>query len=104
MEIEFAKKLVVFYFNVIKKNISDTVPKAIIHFLVNGVNKIEYFVNVQSTKACEKELITRLYKEELFDELLAENNFIAKSRQECRKVLISLKQCANILMEIDSKL
>jgi hypothetical protein len=49
-EIEMIKKLIVSYFNVVKKNINDSVPKTVITMLVN-----------QSKNICERELISVLY-------------------------------------------
>jgi len=92
IEVEMIKRLITSYFDVVKKNICDTVPKTIISFLVNGSKNI-----------CERELVASLYKEDAFEDLLAENSFIAKSREECRNTLNLLKNCANILTEIDSK-
>lgn len=53
------KDLIVSYFNLVKKNICDSVPKTIISFLVN-----------QSKNLCERELIGKLYNNEIADELL----------------------------------
>ncbi len=44
------KKLIVSYFNVVKKNVNDSIPKTIITMLVN-----------QSKNICERELISALY-------------------------------------------
>jgi len=93
IEVDMIKKLITSYFNVVKKNVNDSVPKTVINFLVNGSKNI-----------CERELVQTLYQEKLYDELLEENSFIVKSRDECRKTLSLLNNCANILMEIDSKL
>jgi len=41
IEVEMIKRLITSYFDVVKKNICDTVPKTIISFLVNGVIKEE---------------------------------------------------------------
>lgn len=56
---EMIKDLIVSYFNLVKKNICDSVPKTIISFLVN-----------QSKNLCERELIGKLYNNEIADELL----------------------------------
>jgi len=53
------KNLIVSYFNVVKKNINDYVPKTIITFLTN-----------RSVNICERELVSSLYKEDYFEELL----------------------------------
>ena len=37
IEVDMIKKLITSYFNVVKKNINDSIPKTVINFLVNGV-------------------------------------------------------------------
>ena len=66
IEVEMIKKLILSYFSVIKKNINDSIPKTIVTILVN-----------QSKNICERELISNLYKPELFEELLQEDKFIS---------------------------
>lgn len=61
---------------IIRKNIQDSVPKAIMHFLVNFVKD-----NLQS------ELVTHLYKHDQFDLLLKESEQIAQRRQEASEIL-----------------
>ncbi len=53
------KSLIWSYFNIVRKNVQDSVPKAIMAFLVNHTKN-----DIQS------ELVRSLYKEELFEELL----------------------------------
>ncbi|CAK78344.1 unnamed protein product (macronuclear) [Paramecium tetraurelia] len=91
-EMDMIKDLIVSYFNLVKKNICDSIPKTIITFLVN-----------QSRNLCERELIGVLYKSDSVDELLQENQFIQKSRKETKQTLISLKTCLNLLNELDQK-
>lgn len=64
----------------LKKNISDSIPKTIYTFLVN-----------MSSGICERELVTYLYKEELFEEMLQENYIITKAREENRNHLLKLR-------------
>jgi len=91
-EVETIKNLIVSYFKVVKRNICDSIPKAVITFLVN-----------KTKNTCKNELVASLYKDDLYDMLLAENSFIAQSREDCRKQLKLLKECLNILVEIDTK-
>ena len=70
------ERLIRSYFLIIRKNIQDSVPKAIMHFLVNFVKD-----NLQS------ELVTHLYKQENFDNLLKESDQIAIRRQEANEML-----------------
>ena len=50
----FAENLLSSYFDIVRKNIQDTVPKAIMYFLVNASKE-----NIQN------ELVRSLYKEEV---------------------------------------
>lgn len=70
------ERLIKSYFYIIRKSIQDSVPKAIMHFLVNFVND-----NVQS------ELVTHLYKSETAEELLNESDHISLRRKEASDML-----------------
>lgn len=70
------ERLIRSYYMIIRKNIQDSVPKAIMHFLVNFVKD-----NLQS------ELVTHLYKHDQFDMLLKESEQIALRRQEAAEML-----------------
>lgn len=54
-ETDMIKRLIVSYFNVVKKNVNDSVPKSIVTFLVNHCRN-----------SCEKILVSNLYVEEQF--------------------------------------
>jgi dynamin 1-like protein len=83
------KSLIVTYFNIVKKNILDSVPKAIMHFLVNA-----------SRENMQNDLISKLYKDELLDELLGESPEIAAKRKACVTLLDALRRVNSILNEI----
>jgi dynamin 1-like protein len=91
-EVDAIKGLISSYYQVVKNNISDSVPKTIITLLVN-----------KSKNTCKNDLVASLYKDDGFDTLLAENSYIAQQREECRKTLKVLKDCMNVLVEIDTK-
>ena len=74
---------------IVKKNIQDAVPKAIMHFLVNFVKD-----NLQS------ELVTHLYKPEYFTSLLEESETISSSRKEAIEMLQILQKSSKIIGEI----
>ena len=65
------ERLINSYFLIVKKNIQDNVPKAIMHFLVNFIKD-----NLQS------ELVSQLYKKEEIDYLLEECEHKAARRRE----------------------
>ena len=72
----FTERLIKSYFIIVRKNIQDSVPKAIMHFLVNYVKD-----NLQS------ELVSKLYKKEEIDTLLNESEHIATRRKEAHEML-----------------
>ena len=76
LKILLPEKLIKSYFLIVKKNIQDTVPKAIMHFLVNNAKD-----NLQS------ELVSSLYKKEEFEFLLEESEHIAARRKEAHEML-----------------
>lgn len=71
-----AEKLIRSYFTIVRKNIQDTVPKSIMHFLVNYIKD-----NLQS------ELVHSLYRTEHINELLQESELIATRRREAQQML-----------------
>ena len=72
----FPERLIKSYFYIVRKSIQDSVPKAIMHFLVNYVKD-----NLQS------ELVTHLYKSENADAFLNESDHIAVRRKEAADML-----------------
>ena len=77
------------YFDIVRKNVGDSVPKSVMFFLVNT-----------SKDTIQNELVRCLYKEELFDELLEENPLIASKRKACKAMLDVLKRANDVLMEV----
>jgi len=87
------KKLIISYFNVVKKNINDSIPKTIVTFLVNHCRN-----------SCEKILVSELYVEEEFEELLLEQDYIMKERQRLGEDVGVLKECLGLINSLDSQL
>nr|ATL63303.1 dynamin-1-like 2 protein [Nilaparvata lugens] len=86
---EVIERLINSYFYIVRKSIQDTVPKAIMHFLVNYIKD-----NLQS------ELVTHLYKSEKADELLSESELIAQRRKEASDMLKALQKANQIISEV----
>uniref|UniRef100_A0A0N5AY78 dynamin GTPase n=1 Tax=Syphacia muris TaxID=451379 RepID=A0A0N5AY78_9BILA len=84
-ECKVIERLIRNYFTIVKKNVQDAVPKAIMHFLVNFVRD-----NLQS------ELVRELYSRESNEGLLAESPLTAQRRKECMDML----QAAKIISEV----
>ncbi|XP_050446525.1 dynamin-1-like protein isoform X2 [Cataglyphis hispanica] len=86
---DIIERLIRSYFYIVRKSIQDSVPKAVMHFLVNYVKD-----NLQS------ELVTHLYKSDQAEALLVESEHIAVRRKETADMLKALTQANHIISEI----
>ncbi|KAK3162855.1 hypothetical protein QOZ80_1BG0094610 [Eleusine coracana subsp. coracana] len=89
LEIAITKLLLKSYYNIVRKNVEDFVPKAIMHFLVN-----------HTKRALHNYLISTLYRDDLFEELLKEPDEITIKRKQIRENLKVLQQAYKTLDEI----
>jgi len=89
-ELQFIKGLINAYFNIVKRNLIDYIPKTIITLLVN-----------ESCDICDKELVTRLYKEDKISELLTKDDNLVKKQSEIEYDLNMLHKCRGILDEFE---
>jgi replication fork clamp-binding protein CrfC len=89
VECDIIKQLLIQYFQIVRKNISDSVPKSIMCFLVN-----------KSKSSLQSELVRKMYKEDLFKDLLKENDDIAQKRKATQKMLSVLQKAQSIINEI----
>ncbi|CAK9831209.1 Dynamin-1-like protein [Anthophora retusa] len=83
------ERLIKSYFYIVRKSIQDSVPKAVMFFLVNYVKD-----NLQS------ELVTHLYKSDHANVLLNESEHVAVRRKEAADMLKALTQAGHIISEI----
>jgi dynamin 1-like protein len=89
IEVELIRSLIASYFAITRKSIGDLVPKTIMHLIVNHAKE-----NVQNR------LVSTLYKEDLFGELLQEDDQIMMERQKCKTMLEMYKKGAVVLQDI----
>ncbi|KAI5462996.1 Dynamin central region-domain-containing protein [Mariannaea sp. PMI_226] len=89
METELIRALISSYFNIVRESIADQVPKAIMHLLVNHCKDV-----------VQNRLVSELYKEALFEELLYEDNGIKKEREKCERLLQTYREAAKIIGEV----
>jgi len=89
VETEIIKSLMASYFDVVKKNFMDLVPKTIMHFLVNSFKD-----------ELQNELVSRLYKEDAMAQLMRETDDIASRRNACREVKELLHRAMEIVNEV----
>jgi dynamin 1-like protein len=89
LETELIRRLISSYFNIVRETVADQVPKAIMHLLVN-----------HSKDVVQNRLVSTLYKEDLFQELLYEDDTIKAEREKCEKLLKTYKEAAKIVGEV----
>lgn len=89
LETELIRRLISSYFNIVRETIADQVPKAVMHLLVN-----------HSKDAVQNRLVSELYREDLFQELLYEDDTIKAEREKCEKLLKTYKEAAKIVGEV----
>lgn len=86
---EVIQRLIKSYFLIVRKSIQDSVPKTVMHFLVNFVKE-----------RLQSELVGQLYKLPLLQELLIESQDTAQQRTEMAQMLEALQKANNIICEI----
>jgi len=89
VETEIIKALISSYFDVVKKNYMDLVPKTIMHFLVN---------NFKDT--LQNELVSQLYREGIMTELMRETEDIASRRKAGKQMKELLQRALEIVNEV----
>ncbi|KAM4122577.1 hypothetical protein ACB094_01G094600 [Castanea mollissima] len=89
--ITVTKLLLRSYYEIVRKNIQDLVPKAVMHFLVNHTKRELHSIFIQ-----------KLYRESLFEELLQEQEELAVKRKQTREMYLVLQQAIQTLEEVES--
>ncbi|RKP26884.1 Dynamin GTPase effector domain-containing protein [Syncephalis pseudoplumigaleata] len=88
-EVQLIRTLITSYFNIVRKSIQDLVPKAIMHLLVD-----------QTRDAVQNRLVAALYREDLFNVLLQEDEAIATERARCQSMLDVYNRAFSIISEV----
>uniref|UniRef100_A0A0A9W507 Dynamin-1-like protein n=1 Tax=Lygus hesperus TaxID=30085 RepID=A0A0A9W507_LYGHE len=83
------ERLIKSYFNVVKRSIQDTVPKAIMHFLVNHV-----------MDRLPSDLVSQLYCKEATRILFEESQSVADQRKNVTSLLKSYKKADYVISEL----
>jgi dynamin 1-like protein len=86
METEVIKLLIHSYFNIVKREMIDVVPKAIVLTLVN-----------HSKENLQRELLQELYKPDVLEELMKESEFVINRRKEVVGMVSALNKAEEIV-------
>lgn len=88
-ETEVIKLLIQSYFNIVKKNVADLIPKAVMLKLVQ-----------KSKTEVQKVLLETLYSNKELDSLVQENDITVARRKECKKMVEVLEHAAEIVSTV----
>ena len=92
METNLIRNLIASYFNIVRQTIQDLVPKAIMHFLLNS-----------SSQQVQNRLVAALYKPDLFQSLLNEDETIVAERARVKALLDAYKEAFKTVLEVNLK-
>ena len=92
METALIRNLIASYFNIVRQTIQDLVPKAVMHFLVN-----------HSSTQVQNRLVAALYKPDMFQSLLNEDETIVAERARVKALLDAYKDAFKTLSEVNLK-
>eukprot|EP00834_Sanchytrium_tribonematis_P005602 NODE_350_length_8989_cov_0.477684.p6 type:complete len:131 gc:universal NODE_350_length_8989_cov_0.477684:2820-3212(+) len=89
LETEVIKLLLQSYFSIVKRTLSDMVPKAIMFYLVN-----------YSKENMQKELLSQIYRDSEALNLLEESADVRERREELKKTLGALRKAEKIVNSV----
>jgi hypothetical protein len=89
-EINLIKRMINSYFDVVKKNVNDLVPKAIITFFIK-----------KTIDLAEKEMVHNLYDEKLIETIMREDQDIVTQRKAVQANVDLLKECLVLMAEFE---
>ncbi|MFS7954629.1 putative dynamin central domain, dynamin, GTPase region, GTPase effector domain, Dynamin superfamily [Helianthus anomalus] len=92
MALAVTKLLLESYYTIVRKNIQDSVPKAIMHFMVN-----------RTKRELRNVLIENLYREGLFQKLLQETEEVSMKRKHAEETFIALQEASRLLDELPTE-
>lgn len=92
METSLIRGLISSYFDIVRQSIQDLIPKAIMHFLVN-----------YTSQHVQNRLVSSLYKPELFDGLLHEDETLIAERERVKALLDAYREAFKTLSEVSVK-
>lgn len=89
LECELIRRLIISYFCIVREMIQDQVPKSIMCLLVNYIKQ-----HIQNR------LVVKLYSEDLFNELLQEDEGIQAEREKCMSLLKTYREASRIISDV----
>ncbi|KAJ6228641.1 dynamin [Anaeramoeba flamelloides] len=85
------REIVVNYFDAVKTNLYDSIPKAIMFSMVN-----------EAKKELESVLMARVYDEDMLADLMEEDSNVVKQRKDYKKKIALLEEVQDIMSDVKS--
>lgn len=89
VQVRVTRVLVNSYFDIVRKNVQDMVPKIVMNFMVNHVQK-----------GLQKHLTQALYREDSLDGLMREREDIAERRNQCQEAMRAIRKALKVMDSI----
>lgn len=89
-EIALIKQMITSYFDVVKKNVNDLVPKTIITFFIK-----------RTIDLAEKEMVHSLYDEKVIEAVMKEDQDVVNQRHTIMTNISVLKECLVLMAEFE---
>ncbi|CAK0784287.1 hypothetical protein CVIRNUC_007491 [Coccomyxa viridis] len=93
IQVEVTRLLVECYFDIVRANLQDAVPKALMHFLVLKVQR-----------GLQQHLIKTMYREDLFKDMMSEREDVAAKRARCMAAQGAFKEALGALEVLPQQL
>lgn len=89
VQVEVTRVLVHSYFDIVRKNVQDLVPKIVMKFMIHHVQT-----------GLQKQLTQVLYREDLLEGIMREREDIAERRHHCQETIVTLRKAIKLLDSI----
>ncbi|KAJ3067939.1 vacuolar protein sorting-associated protein 1 [Podochytrium sp. JEL0797] len=89
LDTETIKVLILSYYNIVKRTVADVVPKSIMLNLVTAAKE-----------DLQRELLSELYKKEVYEDGLKESDVTVERRKECKKMIVALQKSEEIIASV----
>lgn len=89
VQVEVTRVLIHSYFDIVRKNVQDLVPKIVMKFMVHHVQT-----------GLQKQLTQVLYRENLLESIMREREDIAERRHQCQETIRTLRKALKVLDSI----
>jgi len=89
VQVEVTRVLVHSYFDIVRKNVQDLVPKIVMKFMIHHVQT-----------GLQKQLTHVLYREDLLENIMREREDVAERRHQCQETLVTIRKAIKLLDSI----